>query len=228
MALAPQDDAAVPFRTQGECVRYLAQGGAVVATTGIPVLPGQGRGCKASKQKAAKDASEQPQTKSCAPGKSERKARAQGRLSGRRNDGVGTVEYAPDVPTPTRCLVEADGCRGPVPADAPARALRGASRVAASDGRHRAYGVTDALPSPCRLCGSRLGVRYPSGWLCAVCEWRHGEVVDGELPPPRVDVVYYLALRRPREDRHDRQSAAALRGDLARRGARARARRPRR
>ena len=74
MALAPQDDAAVPFRTQGACVRYLAQAGAVVATTGIPVLPGPGRGCKASKQKAAKDASEQPQTKSCAPGKSERKS----------------------------------------------------------------------------------------------------------------------------------------------------------
>ncbi|MDQ1177628.1 GIY-YIG nuclease family protein [Microbacterium sp. SORGH_AS_0421] len=53
-------------------------------------------------------------------------------------------------------------------------------------------GVTDVLPSPCRLCGSRLGVRWPSGWLCAVCEWRHGEAVDDELPPPRVDVVYYL------------------------------------
>jgi hypothetical protein len=50
----------------------------------------------------------------------------------------------------------------------------------------------DLLPSPCLLCGSRLGVRYPSGWLCAVCEWRHGEVPDGDLPPPRVDVVYYL------------------------------------
>jgi hypothetical protein len=25
-----------------------------------------------------------------------------------------------------------------------------------------------------------------------VCEWRHGDLVDGELPPPRVDVVYYL------------------------------------
>ncbi|MFJ4160783.1 GIY-YIG nuclease family protein [Microbacterium testaceum] len=53
-------------------------------------------------------------------------------------------------------------------------------------------GVTDVLPAPCRLCGSRLGVRWPSGWLCAVCEWRHGDPVDGELPPPRVDVVYYL------------------------------------
>lgn len=45
------------------------------------------------------------------------------------------------------------------------------------------------------MCGSRLGVHYASGWLCAVCEWRHGETVDGELPPPRVDVVYYLRFR---------------------------------
>jgi hypothetical protein len=56
------------------------------------------------------------------------------------------------------------------------------------------HGVTDLLPSPCRLCGSRLGVRYPSGWLCAICEWRHGELPDGDLPPPRIDVVYYLRL----------------------------------
>ena len=56
----------------------------------------------------------------------------------------------------------------------------------------REFGTTDLLPSPCRLCGARLGVHYPSGWLCAVCEWRHGELVDAELPPPRVDVVYYL------------------------------------
>lgn len=54
------------------------------------------------------------------------------------------------------------------------------------------FGVTDVLPSPCLVCGSRLGVRYPSGWLCATCEWRHGEVPDGELAPPRVDVVYYV------------------------------------
>ena len=53
-------------------------------------------------------------------------------------------------------------------------------------------GRTDVLPEPCRACGGRLGVRYPSGWLCAVCEWRVGEVLDGELPPPRVDVVYYI------------------------------------
>lgn len=50
----------------------------------------------------------------------------------------------------------------------------------------------DALPGPCTVCGSRLGVRFPSGWLCAVCEWRFGEQPDAELPPPRVDVVYYI------------------------------------
>ena len=55
-----------------------------------------------------------------------------------------------------------------------------------------AHGVVDLLPAPCRLCGSRLGVRLPSGRVCAVCEWPHGEHPDGELPPPRVDVVYYL------------------------------------
>ncbi|ROS58270.1 T5orf172 domain-containing protein [Frigoribacterium sp. PhB160] len=53
-------------------------------------------------------------------------------------------------------------------------------------------GTEDVLPSPCLACGSRLGVRWPSGWLCAVCEWRHGEVPEGDLAPPRVDVVYYL------------------------------------
>jgi hypothetical protein len=57
-----------------------------------------------------------------------------------------------------------------------------------------AHGVTDLLPAPCRLCGSRLGVRYPTGWICAICEWRVGELPDGELAPPRIDVVYYLRL----------------------------------
>jgi hypothetical protein len=59
-------------------------------------------------------------------------------------------------------------------------------------------------------------VRWPSGWLCAVCEWRHGDVPDDELPPPRVDVVYYLRF----EDRvkigttaNPRQRLAALRHD---------------
>ena len=54
-------------------------------------------------------------------------------------------------------------------------------------------GITDTLPSPCPACGSRLGVHYPSGWLCAVCEWRHGEIPDSEGPvASRVDVVYYI------------------------------------
>ena len=54
------------------------------------------------------------------------------------------------------------------------------------------YGVTDVLPGACRACGSRLGVRYPSAWVCAACEWRVGDVLDDGLPPPRVDIVYYL------------------------------------
>jgi hypothetical protein len=53
-------------------------------------------------------------------------------------------------------------------------------------------GVTDVLPSPCPACGSRLGVRYPSGWLCATCEWRFGDVPEDDAAAPRVDVVYYL------------------------------------
>jgi len=57
------------------------------------------------------------------------------------------------------------------------------------------HGRLDLLPQPCRLCGHRTGLRLPSGMVCAVCEWPHGEHPDGELPPPRVDVVYYLGFR---------------------------------
>lgn len=56
----------------------------------------------------------------------------------------------------------------------------------------RDVGVTDTLEFPCLACGSRLGVRYPSGWLCAVCEWKVGEIPDGGDVRARVDVVYYL------------------------------------
>jgi len=69
MTLAPEDDAATPFRNPGECVQYLAQGGTAVATTGTPAVPGQSKGCKVAKQKASKDASAQAQ----APGKSHAK-----------------------------------------------------------------------------------------------------------------------------------------------------------
>lgn len=86
-----------------------------------------------------------------------------------------------------RCV----SCDQPVGADAPVPLCELHLAVAA-DWASRDTGVEDLLPSPCVLCGSRLGVRYPSGWACAVCEWRHGDRVDDELPPPRVDVVYYL------------------------------------
>lgn len=78
-----------------------------------------------------------------------------------------------------------------MPPEAPLALCERHLAVAAEWGE-RTYGVTDVLPSPCLACGSRLGVRYPSGWLCAVCEWRHGEVSDADLAPVRIDVVYYL------------------------------------
>lgn len=53
-------------------------------------------------------------------------------------------------------------------------------------------GVEDALPGPCVVCGSRIGIRFPSAWICAVCEWRWGELPESDLAPPRVDVVYYI------------------------------------
>jgi hypothetical protein len=63
---------------------------------------------------------------------------------------------------------------------------------AAHDWVERDVGLTDLLPAPCVACGSRVGVRYPSGWICATCEWRVGETPDGEVSPTRIDVVYYL------------------------------------
>ena len=59
----------------------------------------------------------------------------------------------------------------------------------------RSVGVTDLLPAPCLACGSRVGVHYPSGWVCAECEWRVGEVPDDEFDPPRVEIVYYIRYR---------------------------------
>jgi hypothetical protein len=89
----------------------------------------------------------------------------------------------------SRCAVS--GCGEQVTPDAPVPLCELHLAVAA-DWAARTDGVTDLLPVPCRLCGSRVGIRYPSGWICAVCEWRVGEIVDDGLPPPRVDVVYYL------------------------------------
>lgn len=82
------------------------------------------------------------------------------------------------------------------PADAAAGlGLCAVHLLAAHDWVAREVGVTDLLPSPCLACGSRLGVRYPSGWLCAICEWRVGEIPSGESVPPRIDVVYYIRFQ---------------------------------
>ncbi len=86
------------------------------------------------------------------------------------------------------CLAE--GCEDAA-ADAPLDLCEGHLALAA-EWAWREFGTVDLLPAPCGLCASRVGVQYPSGWICAVCEWRFGDVVDDELPPPRVEVVYYL------------------------------------
>lgn len=68
--------------------------------------------------------------------------------------------------------------------------------LAAHEWVQRDAGMTDLLPTPCIACGSRLGVRYPSGWQCAVCEWKVGDVADpADVARVRVDVVYYLRFR---------------------------------
>ena len=87
----------------------------------------------------------------------------------------------------------ADGvaCAEPVDCDSPLN-LCARHLSLAADWSSREVGLTDVLPSPCLACGSRVGVRYPSGWICAVCEWRVGELPDGEVTRLRVDVVYYI------------------------------------
>jgi len=51
------------------------------------------------------------------------------------------------------------------------------------------------LPQPCLLCGARVGDRRSGHWYCAVCGWRVGDAPDPDLPPPVVEVVYYLRWR---------------------------------
>jgi hypothetical protein len=92
--------------------------------------------------------------------------------------------------TERSCIADAR-CEGEVDPAAPI-ALCERHLAIAADWAQREWGTTDLLPVACRACGSRVGIRYPSGWICAVCEWRVGEIADDELPPPRVDVVYYL------------------------------------
>ena len=90
-------------------------------------------------------------------------------------------------------------------------ALCTAHLLEAYDWVARDAGVTDLLPSPCVACGSRLGVHYPSGWLCAVCEWRVGEAPDDGVVDVRVDVVYYIRFR----DRVKIGTSATPRGRIA-------------
>lgn len=76
--------------------------------------------------------------------------------------------------------------------------LCGLHLAAAHDFVERAVGVTDLLPAPCAACGHRIGVRYPTGWICERCEWRFGDAPDVELLASgdlRVDVVYYVRWR---------------------------------
>jgi hypothetical protein len=104
-----------------------------------------------------------------------------------------TAQGQAPSPGPTSCpVVDARGeCGAAVPPGADMNlCLR--HHLAAYDWVTRDVGVTDILPSPCLACGSRLGVRYPSGWLCAVCEWKVGELPDGIVASARLDVVYYL------------------------------------
>lgn len=82
-------------------------------------------------------------------------------------------------------------CGATVAVDAPI-ALCPAHLLVAHDWVMRDVGVTDLLPSPCLSCGSRVGVRYPVGWICADCEWRVGEVPDLELAAAPLEVVYYV------------------------------------
>ncbi|GAA4368819.1 GIY-YIG nuclease family protein [Agromyces bauzanensis] len=96
-----------------------------------------------------------------------------------------------------RCgIVQADGraCARPVESGAPVN-LCTEHLLVAHDWVAREAGVTDLLPTPCAACGSPVGVRYASGWVCAECEWRVGNRPDDELLRPVVEVVYYIRYR---------------------------------
>ena len=88
---------------------------------------------------------------------------------------------------------DASSCGTPVERGAPVQ-LCTRHLLIAFDWVARDVGVTDLLPAPCAACGSRVGVHYPAGWLCAVCDWRVGETPDADLPETAVHVVYYLRL----------------------------------
>lgn len=55
--------------------------------------------------------------------------------------------------------------------------------------------MSEPLPSRCRVCGGESGHRRDDAWFCGRCGWRLGDAPDADIPPPRVDVVYYLRYR---------------------------------
>lgn len=128
---------------------------------------------------------------SCAPSDDETEHVARTQAAPALDPGVrGTpVRDATAHAAATGCVQP--GCGAQREPDAPV-ALCGPHLAAAAEWAGETTGVSEPLPSPCVACGSRLGVTYRSGRLCAVCEWRYGDVPDGELAAPRVDVVYYL------------------------------------
>jgi len=85
------------------------------------------------------------------------------------------------------------GCTAAADPAAPV-ALCPAHLVQAHDWVAEESGVSDLLPSPCLACGGRVGLRFPSGWICATCEWRVGELPESE-GRALVDVVYYIRQR---------------------------------
>ncbi|MDM4762083.1 GIY-YIG nuclease family protein [Galbitalea sp. SE-J8] len=93
------------------------------------------------------------------------------------------------MPPDERCV--APGCDARADAGSPVP-LCALHAIAVHDHVGAAAGAADLLPSPCLLCGGRVGIRYPSGAVCADCGWVYGDVPDADLPPPRIDVVYYV------------------------------------
>lgn len=98
---------------------------------------------------------------------------------------------------PARCGITLDtgaGCSRSTEPNAPLN-LCTSHLLQAYDWVAADVGTTDLLPSPCLACGGRVGVKYPAGWLCAICEWRVGELPDQEATTPRLDVVYYIRFQ---------------------------------
>ena len=61
------------------------------------------------------------------------------------------------------CVI-GEECGGAVPDGSPL-ALCERHLAVAAEWSSTVHGLTDVLPSPCRLCGGRLGLRLASGWL---------------------------------------------------------------